>query len=258
VLVATWNINGLRARLDFLLHWLNARKPDVVGLQELKLTDEQFPQLELQAAGYRAVTHGQKSWNGVAVLTRQPATIVQRGLPGRDEDGSRLVTVTIGELSYTSLYVPNGKFVSHEDFPKKLVWLDALVKHLQHAVVPGTLHVVGGDFNVVPEPIDSWNEELLAGHIFHTQEERKLVRALLDAGLCDLFRAKNPELQTFSWWDYRAGAFHKRQGLRIDLLLGTPEVLARTRSVEIDREYRKKKDGLIASDHAPVIADIDL
>lgn len=258
MLVATWNINGLRARLDFLLYWLNARKPDVVGLQELKLTDEQFPQLELQAAGYRAVTHGQKSWNGVAVLTRQPATLVQRGLPGRDEDGARLLSVEVGALRYTSVYVPNGKSVAHEDFPKKLAWLDALGGHLKETVAPEKLHVVGGDFNVVPEAIDSWNEELLSGHIFHTPEERNTIRALLGRGLFDLFRAKNPELQTFSWWDYRAGAFHKRQGLRIDLLLGTRGVLERTRTVEIDREYRKKKDGLIASDHAPVIADIDL
>lgn len=258
MLVATWNINGLRARLDFLLHWLNAKKPDVVGLQELKLTDDQFPHLELQAAGYRAVTHGQKSWNGVAVLSREPAKLVQRGLPGRDEDGARMLTVEIGALRYTSLYVPNGKSVQHEDYPRKLAWLAALGQHFAQAVNPGELHVVGGDFNVVPAPIDSWNEELLQGHIFHTDDERRLVAALIERGLVDLFRAKYPDLQSYSWWDYRAGAFHKRQGLRIDLLLGTNGVLERTRSVEIDREYRKKKDGLIASDHAPVIADIDL
>ncbi len=255
--IATWNVNGLRARLDFVLHWLAAKQPDVVGLQELKLTDEQFPHLELQAAGYHAVTYGQKSWNGVAVLSRKPAREIQRGLPGRNEDGARLLTVEIGELRFTSVYVPNGKTVAHEDFPKKLAWLDSLVAHVGKNLDSAKQHVIGGDFNVVPAPIDSWNEELLTGQIFHTEAERRRIAALSELGLVDLLRAKYPDLQTFSWWDYRAGAFHKRQGLRIDLLFGTPAILERTRSVEIDREYRKKKDGLTASDHAPVIAELD-
>lgn len=254
--LATWNVNGLRARWDFLAHWLAAREPDVVALQELKLPDDQFPHEELAALGYRAVAHGQKAWNGVAVLARGDVAAVQQGLPGQEEMGARLVTAETGGLLFTSVYVPNGKTLAHEDFPAKLAWLDALAAHLAetHDDRPA---VVGGDFNVVPDGIDSWNEAKFRGNIFHTDEERSRFRALLDGGLTDLFRHANPDAAQFSWWDYRGGAFHRGQGLRIDFLLGTAAVRDRLRSVAIDRDYRKKKDGLTASDHAPVIAEIE-
>ena len=251
--IATWNINGLRARLDFVLHWLRARRPDVVGLQELKLSDEHFPRAEFEAAGYQSLVHGQKAWNGVAILSRKPAELVRRGLPGQEEQGARLVTARIDDLSFTTLYCPNGKTVDHEDFAEKLAWLDALIQHVESA----RPEVLCGDLNICPGPMDSWNEKALKGQIFHTEPERERFRALLDAGLLDLFRERCPDTRAFSWWDYRGGAFHRGQGLRIDILLGTRAVLERVRSVEIDREYRKKKDGLIASDHAPVFADLD-
>jgi exodeoxyribonuclease-3 len=252
--VATWNINGLRARWQFLVHWLAARQPDVVALQELKLEDEQFPRVELAAAGYQAVTHGQKAWNGVAILSREPAEVVQRGLPGEQEAGARLLTARVGELSFTSIYVPNGKRVGHPDFPKKLAWLDALAAHL--AAPGGAEAVVGGDFNLCPGPLDTWDEAGNRGRIFHTPEEREGFQRLLEAGWTDLYRQRHPDGTAFSWWDYRAGAFHKNQGLRIDLLLGSPAVVNRLRDVEIDRDYRKKKEGLIPSDHAPVITHL--
>ncbi|MCA9595531.1 MAG: exodeoxyribonuclease III [Myxococcales bacterium] len=250
--IATWNVNGLRARQDFLLHWLRARQPDVVGLQELKLTDEQFPHLELEAEGYHAVTHGQKSWNGVGVLTKERAEVTERGLPGQEDFGARLITVKVSGITFCTVYVPNGKSVSHEDYPKKLAWLDRLKEHLAESSVD----VVCGDFNVVPEPIDSWNEDGLAGHIFHTDEERRRIAALKELGYVDLFRTQHPDEAAFSWWDYRGGAFHKRQGLRIDFLLGKPGVAERVTSAEIDRDYRKKKDGLTPSDHAPVMVEL--
>ena len=255
--IATWNINGLRARLDFLLHWLRARKPDVVGLQELKLTDEQFPHGLLEREGYRAATHGQKAWNGVAILSRQPIEVVHRGVPGQEEFGARLITVRVGDLSFTTVYVPNGKQVGHQDFPRKLAWLDDLAAHLGATRSATDPAVLCGDFNICPGPLDTWNEEVLRGKIFHTEDERRRFDNLLDLGLADIFRERFPDIRAFSWWDYRAGAFHKNQGLRIDFLLGTPPILERVRSVEIDRDYRKKKEGLTASDHAPVIADLD-
>lgn len=254
--IATWNINGLRARFDFLLHWLDARQPDVVGLQELKLEDEQFPHLELQAAGYRALVHGQKAWNGVAILHRDDAEVVQCGLPGQEEMGARLISARTGDLTFTTVYVPNGKSVDHEDFPLKLAWLDALVGHMNSSTAAREAAVLCGDFNLCPAAIDSWNEERLHGRIFHTEEERARFRSLLDIGLVDLFREKYPEQQTFSWWDYRDGAFHRNMGLRIDFLLGTGAVMQQLQDVWTDRDYRKKKDGLTASDHAPVIADL--
>jgi len=254
VRVATWNVNGLRARLDFLLRWLAARQPDVLCLQELKLEDERFPRAELEGAGYRAVCHGQKSWNGVAVLSREPAEPLQMGLPGQEALGARLLSVRAGDLVVASVYVPNGKHVGHEDFARKLLWLDALCLWLEGQ--RGAPLVLGGDFNLCPEGLDTWDEERLRGTIFHTEEERGHFRRLRDAGLVDLFRARHPDAREFSWWDYRAGAFHRGHGLRIDLLLASEPVARRLRGAAIDREWRKKQDGLTPSDHAPVYADL--
>jgi exodeoxyribonuclease-3 len=255
VRVATWNVNGLRSRQGLLAHWLAARKPDVVALQELKLTEAQFPRTELEALGYHAVVHGEKSWNGVAILARKPLEPVQLGLPDSDF-GARLVTARVEGLSVTSVYCPNGKSVSHADYPRKLAWFEALAAWWTASHPVDDPAILCGDFNVCPSALDSWNEAAFAGAIFHTDEERARFRALLAAGLFDLFRERNPELQAFTWWDYRAGAFHKREGLRIDLMLATRPVLDRLVAVEIDREYRKKQGGFTASDHAPVYADL--
>ncbi len=262
--IATWNVNGLRARLDFVRHWLEARRPDVVGLQELKLTEEQFPAQELSALGYHALVHGQKAWNGVAVLLREglEGEMVQAGLPGQDDFGARLLRARISgpeadgaadaELDFTTVYVPNGKRLDHDDFPRKLAWLDALIGWWD----PGEQAVLCGDFNVVPTDLDTWDPEGHRGHIFHTDDERGRFAKLLGSGLQDLFRVHAGDERAFSWWDYRGGAFHRGQGLRIDFLLGTGSVARRLAAAEIDREYRKKKDGITASDHAPVIADL--
>jgi exodeoxyribonuclease-3 len=255
--IATWNVNGLRARLPFVLHWLRARKPDVVGLQELKMTDDLFPHDVFADEGYRALTHGQKSWNGVAVLSREPAELRCAGLPGEEAFGARLLTADVGGLSFTTVYVPNGKSVGHDDYPRKLAWLARLAEHLDERHRTDEPTVLCGDFNVVPTPLDSWNEAALKGSIFHTDDERDRIRAFVEWGLADLYRERHPETREFSWWDYRGGAFHRGQGLRIDFLLGTRPVVERLRSVEIDREYRKKQEGMTASDHAPVIADLE-
>jgi exodeoxyribonuclease-3 len=257
VRVATWNVNGLRSRLEFVLHWLRERKPDLVGLQELKLTDEQFPAEAFEAEGFRTACFGQKGWNGVAILSREPLLVTQRGLPGQEELGARLLSAQACGLEFTTVYVPNGKDVGHADFPRKLAWLDALADHLEQRGPSGRPLLVGGDFNVVPAPIDSWNEEGLAGGIFHTDEERARIRRLQEAGLVDVFRRLHPDEQAFSWWDYRGGAFHRRQGLRIDLLLASEGAAGRARAAGIERDWRKKHAGLTPSDHAPVIADLD-
>jgi exodeoxyribonuclease-3 len=253
--IATWNINGLNARLDFVLHWLAARRPDVVALQELKMADEVFPHEAFAAAGYSALVHGQKSWNGVALLSRQPGELLQRGLPGQDDLGSRLVTGRFGDLVITSVYCPNGKTLDHEDYGRKLAWFDALAEHR------GTHHGSGdailcGDFNICPTPLDTFRGEAGDGRLFCTTAERTRFDAVCGHGLQDLWRLHRPEERAWSWWDYRAGAFHKKQGLRIDLLLGTASVAARLGDAVIDRDYRKKQDGLTPSDHAPVWVDL--
>ena len=255
--IATWNVNGLRSRIDFVVHWLRARRPDVVGFQELKLTDELFPADVFEAEGYSVVTHGQKAWNGVAIVSRKPAQVVQQGLPGQEDLGARLVTVQVEDLSFTTVYCPNGKTLTHEDYPKKLAWFDALAEHFEASADAGAPAVLCGDFNICPGALDSWDEESRADSIFHTHAERSRFQRLLAWGFHDVFREKHPDTQAFSWWDYRGGAFHRGFGLRIDFLLATKSALDRVRSVEIDRDYRKKKDGLTASDHAPVIADLE-
>lgn len=255
--IATWNVNGLRARLDFVLHWLRARKPDIAGFQELKVEAEDFPFQELENEGYHTLAHTQKAWNGVAILSRMEGDLAQKGLPGQEDLGARLIAVDFPDLRYVTVYCPNGKSVGHGDFFRKLSWLDALADYLEEDCRNGKPVMVGGDFNLCPTPLDSWNESGLQGKIFHTEQERSRFQRLLDLGLHDLYRESHPDEAAFSWWDYRGGAFHRGQGLRIDLLLATKTVLDRVSSVEIDRDYRKKKDGLTTSDHAPVIAVIN-
>jgi exodeoxyribonuclease-3 len=228
-----------------------------VGLQELKMRDEQFQAADFEAAGYRAVTHGQKAWNGVAVLSRRPAAVTQVGLPGQEDLGARLLTAEVDGLSFTTVYVPNGKNLEHRDYERKLDWLDALAGYLRERHDPSAPTVLCGDFNVVPAPIDSWNEDGLAATIFHSEPERRRFAYFAQWGLHDLFRNLHPDSKMFSWWDYRALGFPRNRGLRIDFLLGTASILERLESVRIDRDYRKKKDGLTASDHAPVIADLN-
>ena len=256
--IATWNINGLRARLDFMRIWLAARQPDVVGLQELKVTDDEFPADFFAPLGYQVVTHGQKAWNGVAVLSKQKAEVVDRGLAEQSELGARLLKVRVGDLDFTTIYCPNGKDVGHDDFPRKLAWLDALAGYWA-TQDSNALSILCGDFNIAPTALDSWlgAEGEAEGAIFHTPDERMRFAKLLELGLVDLFRARHPDKQTFSWWDYRGGAFHKGQGLRIDFVLGTRAAAARVKEVEIDRDFRKKKDGFLPSDHAPVIVDLE-
>ena len=255
--IATWNINGLRARVEFVLHWLRSRQPDVVALQELKLEDEKFPHDVFEAEGYQALVYGQKSWNGVAVLSRNAGEVLQRGLPGEEDFGSRMLVTLVDGLVFTSLYCPNGKRTDHDDYPRKLHWFDTLRAFLEREYETGDSLVLGGDFNLCPTPLDSWNEDALRGAIFHTDEERMRFQLLLDGGFHDLFREQHPDAKVFSWWDYRGGAFHKGQGLRIDFLLGSTPVAKRVVHAEIDRDYRKKQDGLTASDHAPVWIDLD-
>ena len=254
--IATWNVNGLRARLDFILHWLRSRTPDVVGMQELKATDDEFPHSAFEALGYQVETHGQKGWNGVAIASKAPVEVERRGLPGHEADGARLIQARTEEgLTFATVYCPNGKALDHADFPKKLAWYDGLIDHLGGEL--GESFVLGGDFNIVPKPLDCWRGEAADGTIFCTEQERQRYQRLLDLGLADLYRQLHPDEQCFSWWDYRGGAFHRGMGLRIDMLLGTAAVAKRVSNVTVDREYRYKKDGLIASDHAPVYADLD-
>jgi exodeoxyribonuclease-3 len=258
VLLATWNINGIRARSQRLTEWLAERQPDIACLQELKIVEDEFPHLELRAAGYHAVLSGQQGWNGVAVIAKERPEIVMRELPGAGELGARFVLAKVGGLEVASVYAPNGKTVTHPDYKLKLSWLERLVAHVEARSDKDAPLVLAGDFNVCPTDLDSYGGVRFKGKIHHTDEERALISRLTAAGLVDLFRTRYPDDPGFSWWDYRAGSFHKKEGMRIDLLLATPGLAHRVQDVYVDREYRKKgkPSGSIPSDHAPVVAVI--
>lgn len=255
--IATWNINGIRARLDYVRLWMQERQPDVVGFQELKAQDDQFPHGAFNELGYDVHTHGQKSWNGVAIATRVPLEITQRGLPGQEDNGARLITASIDGISYTSVYVPNGKNPDHADFQMKLEWYESLSSYWEELVGDFPAAAIGGDYNVVPFAHDSYRGEDGDGEMYHTADERAALHSFIGDGLYDIFRELHPESTEFSWWDYRAGAFQRGMGLRIDMIYGTEAVKSRSHAASIDRDFRKKQEGLTASDHAPVYIDID-
>ncbi len=251
--IATWNVNSIKARLPFVLHWLDAREPDVVCVQELKVDEGGFPHEPLRERGYHVAIHSQKTWNGVAVISKSPAELMQGGLPGAEDAGARLVTAKIDDMSITSVYVPNGKTVTHDDYQLKLDFLAALDTYAEQSLDVEGKTLIAGDFNVCPQDVDSWAPH--PERIFHTAMERKLVNGLIARGYGDMYRDINPDGDMFSWWDYRAGCFHKNQGLRIDLLMASSALREGVKKVWVDRDYRKKKDGHTPSDHAPVIAD---
>jgi exodeoxyribonuclease-3 len=253
-------VNGIRARSQRLAEWLAERQPDIVCLQELKIVETDFPHLELLSSGYHAVVSGQQSWNGVAVVAKERPEIAMRELPGAAEAGARFVLARVHGMEVASVYIPNGKTVAHADYRVKLAWLESLARHIEERAksesdVP---LLVGGDFNVCPTDLDSYGGARFKGQIFHTDEERALVLRLRGAGLVDLYRHRYPDNIGFSWWDYRAGSFHKNEGMRLDMLFASPSLADRVSDVYVDRDYRKKgKSGSIPSDHAPVIAVIE-
>ncbi len=236
--------------------WLRDRRPDIVGLQELKLLDGQFPTAEFESAGYRAITHGQKAQSGVAILSRMEAHVLQVGLPGQEALGSRLLTADVAGLQFTTVYVPSGQ-PKRYDLERKLAWLDTLVEHFAERHEPDGQAVLCGDFNIVPAALDSWNEDRLAHTVGYTEPERERLANLSEWGLIDLFRHQHPAKKAFSWWPYAADWFDRDQGLRLDFLLGTKTIAHRLVAAYVDRDYRKRVNGLTASDHAPVIADLN-
>jgi exodeoxyribonuclease-3 len=238
------------------MEWLAERQPDIACLQELKITEEEFPHLELRASGYQAALVGQQGWNGVAVLARERPELIVRELPGAAQLGARFVVARAMGLEIASVYVPNGKSVTHTDYRMKLEWLERLADYAESRADKSAPLALCGDFNVCTSDLDSYGGVLFRGKIHHTDQERALIQRLHAAGFVDVFRARYPDDPGFSWWDYRAGHFHKRQGMRIDLILATEAIHRRVTEVYVDRDYRKKgkTSGSIPSDHAPVVA----
>jgi exodeoxyribonuclease-3 len=252
VKIATWNINSIRARLDRLLAWLDSARPDVLCLQELKCTDDQFPRLEVEAKGYRVEVYGQKTYNGVALLSREAVTGVHRGLGDGDEQ-ARVIAATVQGVHVVGVYAPNGQSVDSPAYGYKLEWYGKLNRWLKATFPAGEPLLVCGDLNVAPDVIDVWDPALFEGQTLFTDQERAALKAVQDDNaLVDLFRTKHPEPGRYSWWDYRQLGFPKNHGLRIDHVLVNAPLVARCTAVDIDREARK---GKLPSDHAPVWAE---
>jgi exodeoxyribonuclease III len=255
----TWNVNSVRQRLPRLVALLGRHEPDVVCLQETKVTDGEFPVAELTAAGYHSVMFGQRAYNGVAILAREAPTDVRPGFRGDPlPEESRVIVATVGAVRFVDVYVVNGKSVDHPAYQVKLAWLDALIAHLAAQEDPTRPLIVTGDFNVAPADLDVHDARLWEGKNLASEPERERVRRLEEWGLVDLGRrAAGDEVGPFTWWDYRMGAFHRGWGLRIDLILASTPVADRLVSVEVDREERKPTAGEgKPSDHAPVIVTL--
>ncbi len=252
--VATWNINSIRVRLPRLVAWLERRKPTVVCLQETKVVDEDFPAGPLEALGYQCFARGQKTYNGVAILSLLPLTDLLRSLPD-DLPGaeSRFLAGQIGGVRILDIYAPNGQEVGSEKYSYKLDWYRRLRGFLDG--IPSQEQVLlCGDFNVAPEDRDVWDPEQWRGQILFSEPEKAALREIVGWGFIDALRAHHPEGGLYTWWDYRAGAFHRGWGMRIDHILVSAPLARRCVSVEIDREERK---GEKPSDHAPVIATFE-
>ena len=251
--VVTWNVNSVRARLDRLLAFLARQGPDVVCLQELKVTDADFPREALEAAGWKAVTHGQKTYNGVAILSREEPADVEWGMGDADTDPeARLIAATVKGVRVVSAYVPNGKEVGSEKWAYKLRWLGRLQVWAASHLDSRRPAVLCGDFNIAPGDRDVKNPEKWRETVLCHPDARAAFEALKGLELVDALRQVRPEDQVFTWWDYRELGFPKNDGLRIDHLLVTPPLAARLASVSVDRDERK---GKLPSDHAPVIAE---
>jgi exodeoxyribonuclease-3 len=252
VKLATWNINSIRARTARLVTWLTAEQPDVLCLQETKTEDAGFPFDAIAQLGYQVVTHGQRSYNGVAILARGPITEVTRGFgDGEPDDEARMIAGTVGDLRVVCVYIPNGQDLTSDKFGYKLAWYKRLRRYLDTHATPGDRLVVCGDTNVTFDDRDVWSPEKWAGQIHCSPTERAAFHEVIGFGLVDVFRKHHPDGGVYSWWDYRGVSFFKNQGLRIDYILATAAVAERSTGCTIDRNARKGQD---ASDHAPVVA----
>jgi len=255
VKLITWNVNSVRARLERLLALLDRHRPDVVCLQELKCTDEAFPTLEIRGAGYYTASFGQKTYNGVAILSRTEAKDIVRGFGDNvDDSEARLIAATIGNVRVLSAYFPNGAQIGSESYGRKLVWMKRLRGYLDGKHKPFNSLVLAGDFNVAPDDLDVANPDPWRNTVLCADDVRAALAHIGEFGLVDVFRRFHPEGHVYSWWDYRMLGFPKNDGLRIDHIFATASLAARARAAEVDRNERK---GKLPSDHAPVIATFD-
>ena len=254
VLIATWNVNSLKARLPRVQDWMHDVQPDVLLLQETKMTDKVFPALTFSEMGYESAHFGQGQWNGVAILSKAGLTNVRNNfVVGEPDHEARIITADCSGVTVVSVYVPNGRALDHEHYQYKLSWMDRLAAHVAAIAKPTDNLVVAGDYNIAPADADVWDTKALEGSTHVSAPERARLQALADWGLRDVVREQHPEPGIYSWWDYRNGSFHRGWGMRIDLALVTKSVADNTTWSAIDRNARK---GEQPSDHAPVLIEV--
>jgi len=258
--IVTWNINGVRARLGNLTHWLGESRPDIACLQEIKTVDDQFPRAEVEALGYNVETHGQKGFNGVAILSKLPFDEVNRGLPGDDTDEQArfiegVFSTDRGALRVVSLYLPNGNPIDTEKFPYKLSWMERLERWTKERLALEEPLVLAGDYNVIPEPEDARHPENWLGDALFQPESRQAFRRLKALGLTESIRAVTDATEVYTFWDYQGGAWQKNNGIRIDHLLLSPEAADLLVSASIEKHVRAWEK---PSDHVPVAIDLNL
>jgi len=257
VRIATWNVNSVRQRIEHLIRYLREQEPDILCLQEIKCVEDAFPRLEVEAAGYNVAAHGQKTFNGVAILSKRPIEVV-RGLPGDDADAqARYIEAIVphggGIVRVASIYLPNGNPPNTEKYAYKLAWMDRLSAHAQNLLRLEEPLVLAGDFNVIPEPRDAKDPAAWAGDALYLPQTRERFRTLLNLGLTDALRATSDAAGLYTFWDYTAGAWQKNFGVRIDHLLLSPQAADRLQSVTIDRFMRAADK---PSDHVPIRIDL--
>ncbi len=253
--LATWNVNSLKVRLPQVLDWLKLHQPEVLCLQETKLEDAKFPAPELQAAGYQVLCSGQKTYNGVAILTREAAREALAEIPGFGDQQKRVLAATIGGLRVICLYVPNGQSVESDKYRYKLDWLAAVTAWLKSELAANPRIAVVGDYNIAPEDRDVHDPKAWEGQVLCSAPERKAFQDLLALGFKDSFRLFEQPANAYTWWDYRMNAFRRKMGLRIDHVLVSDSLAQACRSCSIDVEPRKAER---PSDHAPVIAELEI
>jgi exodeoxyribonuclease III len=256
--IATWNINGIKARIENLLVWLKESSPDVACLQEIKSVDVDFPRAEIEALGYHVETHGQKGFNGVALLSKTSPLEVMRRLPGDEADEqSRYIESVFkrgsGIVRLGGLYLPNGNPLGTEKFPYKLAWMERLIKHAEARLALEEPFILAGDYNVIPEAIDCKDPKAWAGDALFQPESRQALRRLEALGFTDAIRATTDAAQTYTFWDYQAGAWQKNNGIRIDHVMLSPEAAKLFTSATIEKHTRAWER---PSDHVPVVVEI--
>ena len=251
--LATWNVNSLKVRLPQVIDWLQTNQPDMLCLQESKLTDENFPAAEIAAIGYESVFTGQKTYNGVAILSKQKGSEIITAIPGFEDEQKRVVAVTYGDMRVISAYVPNGDTVESEKYQYKLRWLPALTGWLQQELKDHQKLAILGDFNIAPEDRDVYDPQLWQGKVLCSEPERAAFGDLLKLGLTDSFRLFEQAEKSYTWWDYRMMAFRLNRGLRIDHILLSDALASVCTSCAVDKAVRKLER---PSDHAPVVAEL--